>query len=228
MAVQIDADSEWLTATTGLPAASPHTVACWVRYDTGLRDQGPWLLYNGGAYWGIYTFNGTNVAGANGGTDYTITTLTVGSWYYLVVVKPNNTSKNTWYAAEGATTVTAGGGGASTSNTFTPNLLSIGGWSPYFVMSRCSIAHFRIWDAALSQAEVEAELVSATAVRTSNLNREYRFANGALTTDSGAGARTLTSGGTPTFTADPTFPSPATRRQRPSAPRGGVINSNFY
>lgn len=225
MAVLIDANSEWYTSTTGLPSASPHTVACWVRYDTGSREQGPWLLYNGGSYWGVYTFSGGNVAGANGGTDYDIVDIGASSWYYLVVVKPDNSNKNTWYAAEGASVATAGGGGSSTSS-FAPNLLSIGGWAPYFVSSRCSIAYFRIWDAALSQAEVNAELVSATAVRTSNLNREYRFASGALTTDSGPNGRTLTVDGSPTYTADPTLPAP--RRRQPTPPGGARINSNFY
>ncbi len=226
MAVQYDANTEWHISTAGMPAASPHTVACWVRYDTGSREQGPWVLTGSSLYWGVYTFNPTNVCGANGGTDYTIVDIGAAAWFYLVVVKPDNSNKNTWYAAEGASSVTAGGGGSSSSS-FTPTQLSVGGWAPYLVSSRCSIAHFRIWDAALTQAEVNAELVSATAVRTSNLNREYRFANGALTTDSGPNGRTLTATGTPAFTADPTFPV-LTRRQRPSPPRGAVINSNYF
>lgn len=57
-------------------------------------------------------------------------------------------------------------------------------------------SEWRIWEAALSAAELTAERFSAAPVRTSGLWADYQFAPDALTTDSSGNARTLRTNGT--------------------------------
>lgn len=57
-----------------------------------------------------------------------------------------------------------------------------------------SIAQVKIWTAALSEAELEAELPVDGVVRSSNLHAYYSFRDGPQTTDESGNSRTLTAG----------------------------------
>lgn len=228
MAVQINAGGENLNSDTGHGAYTSFTVACWLRYDTLNREQGPWFFHDGGStYFGLYTGSSGNVVNINGYASDPIYTA-AGAWQFVVVEKDTNTTR-TFYAAEGATSVTTSVTSTGWGTTYTPVHLCIGGWDYYGVNSVCTIAHFRMWSSALTTGELNAELVSPTAVKTSGLTREYRFETGALTTDSSGLGRTLDSYGSPTFVTDPTFPTASGRTvDRAVRPAGARINSNFY
>lgn len=232
MAVLIDANAEGYIygPVAGLPTFANLTVSYWFYRDT-TAVQGPWCVFSSSPYLGAY-----NAAGGGGNYEHfssqgthVFRTSPTGVWMFAAVAI-NGGTRVSYYADEGATTLTAYSTGAWSSSSAQLSELSIGFVNYFGDSSRGRIAHWRLWGATLSQAELEAELVSATAVRTSNLTMEYRFGNGTLTTDSSGNGRTLTvyPASSPSFTADPTFPSPASRRQTPSRPRGASINANFY
>lgn len=68
------------------------------------------------------------------------------------------------------------------------------------------VAYMRLWEVALIISEIEDELYSTTPVRSSNLYDYWLFASGALV--DGENGHDWSTGGTPTFVADPTLPSP--------------------
>lgn len=68
-------------------------------------------------------------------------------------------------------------------------------------------AYFRVWNAVLSDAEIEAERLSETPVRTSNLAADWRFTNAASRlTDSSGNGKTLSEPGSGSW-SDATGPS---------------------
>jgi hypothetical protein len=230
MAVLIDAGNEGYNFSgAGLPTFGTFTLSYWWYRDT-TAVQGMWALFSASPYVGGYNFSGS-------GSDFehfssqgthvfrTAPTLT---WMFCAIAV-NGSTRTSYYANEGGTTLTAVSAGAWSSTTDQITETSIGYVNYFGDSSRGKIAHFRLWGATLSQSELEAELVSATAVRTSNLAWEYRFANGAMTTDSSGNGRTLGTAGAPAFSADPTFPTAGGRHaDRLIRPRGGLINSTFY
>jgi hypothetical protein len=232
MAVLIDANAEGYTvAGAGWPTMANFTFTYWAYRDT-TAVQGLWCWFSSSPYVGAY-----GASGAGGDYEHfssqgthVFRTMPVTTWMFGAIAV-NGSTRTSYYADEGATTLTAYSTGAWSSSTAQFSEGSIGFVNYFGDSSRCKIAHFRWWGATLSQSELEAELVSATAVRTSNLAGEYRFANGALTTDSSGNGRTLTTfpSSSPTFSADPTFPSVSPRRRdRLIRPRGARINSTFY
>ncbi len=65
-----------------------------------------------------------------------------------------------------------------------------------------TVANVKLYGAALTQAEVEAEWGSWTAIRTANLIRHHTFQTAAETTDYSGNSNALTASGTPTFDSD--------------------------
>jgi hypothetical protein len=96
------------------------------------------------------------------------------SWIYAAVTFGNG-SGTSYYGT--ATTLTAGSGGGRANVAGVLDSVVIGRnvvTSPANIFSG-RLAHIRLWQGALSQAEFEAEMVSTTAIKTSGLWAAYEF-----------------------------------------------------
>jgi len=133
------------------------------------------------------------------GSRGTVGTLTVGTWYRLAVVF----TSGAWAAyigTEGSATLTKVTGVMT--NVGTPGFVWIGNTSAN-ERANGRFARARVWTAALSDAELEAEFHSESAVRTSNLLGEWfpRTVTAATATTAVTGAN-LTSQGAASYTIE--------------------------
>lgn len=228
MAAQFGSTGTYYKSTAGLTSTSTTTVCMWTRIDTDRNDySGIWEVWGSGHMGQLTDADGTTMRSQVDGNDAIMANFTVGTWYFIAMAK-NGTSLTNYWATAAAGTLSSAGDTGLTSNPAAASQLDIGSWSNFSVPSISSAAWFRLWYVTLTAGEVDAEYRSATAVRTSNLNREYRFESGSLTTDSGGSGYTLTAVNTPVFTADPTLPASGRQVPRVSPPRGAAINSGWY
>jgi hypothetical protein len=89
-----------------------------------------------------------------------------------------------------------------TPSTFTPGRAYIGG-TFYNTGRNARFCFVKMWDAALSLAELQAERRQGSPVRTSNVNRYHRLTTAAYTTDESGNGRTVTSNGAATEGTEP-------------------------
>jgi hypothetical protein len=100
----------------------------------------------------------------------------LATWTYAAVTFGNG-SGTSYYGT--STTLAAGSGGGRANVADVLDTLIVGRsvvTSPINVFSG-RVDHLRLWTGALSQAEFEAEMVSATAIKTSGLWAAYEFPN---------------------------------------------------
>jgi hypothetical protein len=222
MSIRFDVDTDSLSATTGLPAnGSAFTITCWFQVVIprgASADNMVWSLEGTGG--DIYA---DIVSGTTLDTDATDPSITANTWYGLAWWSVDGTHQAGVLrdVAGSVTTITNGLTAANPNTT-----LRIG--NSRFSNSNLSgrVAAFKVWSAALSQSEAEAELAQFNPVRTTNLVRYHPFHVAELTDYSGNG-NTLTAGSTsattepdPPITGAVTFTQPAL-----VADRGTVANA---
>lgn len=200
MSVRFDTAGENYTATNGMPAGNVYTVICWVRLAVD-RDtyQTVWVLDVGSATTGIYletNSDGTTLGvwSSASATAQQPISLAVDTWYQTAVVVNGTTV--THYREAAGNTLTSGSVTLTGANP--PTRLIIGDDGGGTAWLNGNVANFKVYGAALSQSEIEAELASWTAVRTSNLLRHHKFQTAEATDYSGNG--NSLSGGTGTST----------------------------
>jgi hypothetical protein len=146
-----------------------------------------------------------DVRSGSNSSQVTLTAPADETWGFWAITRDTDGNLTGYFGAESGTTLTAGSQtGSLQAAEFTAIGMAIGADRTGAGLD-ADVALVRIWESVLSQSEFESEMVSATAVKTASLWAEYRFADGALTTDSGGNSRTLTATGTPTYVADPTI-----------------------
>jgi hypothetical protein len=131
----------------------------------------------------------------------------VGIWVFFAQV---------WTVAAAGDNLYYGVGGATVLTQATPS-----SWTGYNVASALwiggdgfgdyfngAVAAFKVWNAALTKTELEAEMKKYAAVRTANLYAAYQFRSGPQTADDSGNSRVLTQGGTAPTTD--TFGPPCT------------------
>jgi hypothetical protein len=240
MAVRFDADGEDYTRTTNLPSATTFTLCLWLIIDTDRNTFSCPISLDAGT--GNYVYFETDADGTTlklwEGDDAVTPSgpnvvLTVGTWYFIALVR-NGTGANSgtvYSAAAGVAALTSGQRTLDTS--FTPNTLRIGE-SPFGgEWWNGRVAAVKIWDAALSQAEIENERWQYSPHRIANLNAFYPFltggANAAAQADFSGNGNNL-SNGTNSATADgPPIPWKQQARQifiAPAAAGGATINAD--
>lgn len=218
MAVRFDAANERYLA--GGISGAVATITCWARIavDTNAFAN-IWVLYNGSE---VTTEAGLGTD--SGGTqmllfDSAFTTMTgpnmtVGTWYCFAAVM-NSTAWDLYYG-------TSPNGLTLVSNTMvalsSPASMTIS-HNPELING--NVANFKVWTAALTQAEVEAELAQYQPIRTANLLRYHPLVNAELVDYSGNG-NTLTAGaGTPTTEAGPPIRWDGRLREQLRVPAAG-------
>lgn len=172
MAVRFDAQADTLTRTASLPAISAFSACGWTRASaaggSGLElvcalattDLSGHILISreGTAIW-------MEIAGQAGSS--LITGANNGVWFFWAMTNASGTNNFKGYAAlasaDGLSTVSRNGA------TFTPQqmLLSINDAAYYFNGVHAAL---KVWDAVLTQAELEAERWSYAPVRRANLH----------------------------------------------------------
>jgi len=141
-----------------------------------------------------------------GTTVTTIATLTVGTWYYVVVRKSAGGTIKTYIGDEAGGALTTGSGSV-TNITYSGDGYVGGNAYSEFLDGR--MWGMRVWDAELSDAEVDAEFTASTAARTSNLRAQWLLDNLTVPGDDTSGNnRDLTNaGGSWTLEAGPVLPA---------------------
>jgi len=172
-----------------IPQANPVTAAGWLRILSDI-DAGTaiWERYGNidGTIWqGIYIDpTGTAVLVNNsGGSASGSTEIGVDNWVHVAYVRDGT---NHYIILNGVLVGTSTGTpGADVSTSF-----ALGG------NGDIELAHWRIWEAALTADELLAERQSISPVRTAGLWANYEMANGALAADSSGNGRDLRLNGT--------------------------------
>ncbi len=218
MAVRFSSGTDEYTATTGLPSSNVWTVTWWTQCVVDRNTYSCMLSVGvGGAYVDVSTaVDGTTIGVYDTGT-YTntplgSTALTVGTWYRMALAVNGSTAN--FYRADAATgTLTVSTATGDFTATNPPAGLAIGDsvnsgnypWSG-------RIAAWKMWGAALTQAEVETELAQYVPRRTANLIRFHPFLKTEATDYSG-NANTLSGGSGSTTEDGPPIPWHATSPQ---------------
>jgi hypothetical protein len=206
MAVRFDAINERYSSLQVGGAATAYTVACWARLEVNrLSLSTIWQIENGvgGNYLRVTAWNGSALAfqTANGPWNGSMsTTLTVGDWYYIgfsATVNPGQ-ARFAIRAAGSSTFTTSTSSQANT--TVTLGTLWLGSGFTASEWFNGSIAAVKVWNAALTAAELQDESWTYRPQRTDGLFGWHPL----LTTsgvDSSGNHRPL-SGGTGTTVAD--------------------------
>lgn len=181
MAIRYDGTAnEYHSRTTNLPGAATFTVTCWFRRIGSSTFRVIWDMENAGALKYVaplFGGDGTTLyigrAAGNGG-DVSIFNTSADTWYFFAVKVTAGVSGKVYYAAEGAGSLTTAA--LDSSDTWTPAAMYLGAF-PSFSTTEYDgrLAYLRIWDAALSDADVEAEWLATSAQRTADLNDDYPF-----------------------------------------------------
>lgn len=128
-----------------------------------------------------------------------------GVWVYSFLNCDNSTNPDTytagWKPAGGSWTTVSRQDNLS----WTPALLALGNDS-YDEWVNISLERVRVWDAALTTTELDAEMASATPVRTASLRANWPLTVHTDLNDTTANAYHLTAAGTLSTTASGLFP----------------------
>lgn len=186
MAAVLDTAGEYFARVTSLPAAyGTWTVALWFWLESD-RDTASALIYaDRSAASDLYTYvdaSGVTLAAFNGTAVTTGTGIRWGKWYHIAL-----TSSGLVYL-DGVLIITSSSPGAGTFASIA--LGAVPGGSASLIGK---LAYARVWDAILTQGEIQAERPATTAQRATDL-----LSDDALLSSAG----TWTEVGTITYDAD--------------------------
>jgi Concanavalin A-like lectin/glucanases superfamily len=216
--VRFDAEADQLTITATLATACANlSCCCWVKRRVD-KNAFSTALYLIGSTTPLEIFLETETGGdvmhafelPATESDITGPTLTLDTWFFIGYIR-TNTSRSLFYGTEAGGTLTK----TTNSDTRTVTGALTGasiGQDPFTEGFNGDIVWVRLWDAVISDADMDAEWRSATLVRTANRRAEWRLTSAATaTTDSSGNGFTLTVGGTlADGTTNPTPPAVST------------------
>lgn len=205
-----NAAADALTTVDGTIVADLNyfSTSFWLKRPTGVTDSIPFEAEANGSNFIVY-LNGGTLTLTDGYGFATLATgpvLTVETWYYVGVVR-NGTALALYVGTEGA---------APTKYTGTDALLGTTqrilhyGTSGNLYLGAAIVSHARVWDAILSDAEIEAERTNFDPVRTADLKAEWPLNDTANPyVDISGNENTLVNAGSGTWTSHtgPSFPA---------------------
>lgn len=213
MAVRFDTANDRLLATTGLPTGATWTITLWLYISVDRNDYSSFASINNSpappVAWLNTVSNGTSLGfDTQGGAMASTYPATAGAWFrYGVAVEPGGTVR--MYAGAATGGLTAYTADMATRIPTSPAQLWIGSaYDGSWFNGR--VAAFKLWNVALSAAEVETEFTQYAVARTADLIRSHPFIDS--TAD--------TSGNGHTFTAES---SPVSWEAGPDIPLGGSV-----
>src|SRR5690606_36931956 len=205
MAVRFDAENDTYIRPVGWGEQPAFSVSCWVYLSTDRDDYSTvWSLDNGtGNNIIIQTDGDGTTLGivSNGSWSSVGLNMSVGQWYWVGVVKNGTTA--TVYRSTGTGTVSSTN--HSVTNSLTADTLRIGQspWGGEWLNGR--MAAVKIWTAALSANEIQAERDYTSPLLTANLRAWYPFEVAENVDHSGNG-ETLSGGSSPSTEPGPGIP----------------------
>ena len=205
MSVQLDGSTEWYTYST--PPAGSFTMCGWFRRDTdsGAEEGVVGITANSFFEWqGLIIIQGGDVIVVQdpGGSASTGITETTGTWrFFMLRYDTGAAVVDLKMCVNGASSsFTATAQRTSTTNA-TPTDLVIGAREPDGDAKFAgTFAFVKLFDSVLTDGDALAERLYRNPQQASYA--AYKFASGALTTDSSGNSRTLTSNGTPVHSTD--------------------------
>jgi hypothetical protein len=194
--IVIDGVNDYISRSANLPTGAL-TLSGWVKFTTStsasIRVPASASGNGANAYLLQNTDNGYCAAGDSTGTNVSPAPAD-GVWVYMALRKDATQNISiTWWNAAGVLQVSE----IDTSSTGTgaPTVVAVGNFAGNLIYGRVGkYAYWKLWDAELSDGEIEADLFSPTFVRTTNANTG--FADSA--TDIGPNGRNWTLSGTTT------------------------------
>lgn len=204
MATRFDADTDRISYAGSVPdPASGFTLTAWAFLSVDRNDNSTFArLFAGSTTATLATdTNGTDGPAyfTAGGSLVATTDFVVGEWRKVAYSCTGTAGKVYAATPAGATEVVSGTvvGAAS------PTGITLGGRSPSDATEWFNgrLAYVRVWSAVLSQAQIEAEWVSATPVVTTNLFADWPLADASDLTDH-FGDHDLVAGSTAVTTED--------------------------
>lgn len=220
MSVRFDADADRLNRSTNIPVHTNLTVAMFVQIVAQPSGDGSiWSLdsASSGDFFNLETGSGgLSLHMIDGFTvDIVVTTLALSTWYFIGVVgdNVNVTAYVGNLTASSSPTFITGTHARNATGGRTLDTFTVGGDS-FADFPNCRMAGFRIWDAALTPAELQLEMQSIRPRRTANINSFYPLldVNDKLIDFSGKGNTLTPNGGAWNTDANP--PVPWGTRQR--------------
>jgi hypothetical protein len=203
MSVVFNATSDYLRRTASLPSSTTMSMCAWIRKRSVTEGRYTYWLNledattNATDYQGIGQDNANTFELQHYQSIITFTRApSAEQWIFIAWTIAGTAAgqMHGYLARDGDGTLEVIQNTAVVTS-FTAAMLSAGNNS-YSEYLDGDMAHVRVWDAELSQAEVEAEWASARAVRTTNLHLEWRLADNTDTNDLSVNARNPTIGGT--------------------------------
>lgn len=203
--------------TNGQRAVTPATAhgsteftwCCWFKWNTDNDTWGPILCCDPGPT-GVYNSLALHAAGnfmryTNGGDITSSYIPPLGVWGFIACTQTASAPDAIFWRFEGVHTSLQTLTGPPEGSVITPATSTFYiGKDGYNSTVLGSIACVKVWTAALTSAELAAERLSVTPVRTASLWASWSFANGVQTNDESGNGHTLTITGTPvTDTAGP-------------------------
>lgn len=166
MAIRFDAAGDYISRTASVPASDPFSVSFWMYITADRNAAGTlFILVNAGgtSFVDVHLKSdgttleiGTSYAGNSGGG----TSLSTGTWYHIALVRSG--ASHTLYL-NGVSDQTL-----SNAGTFTTATMGMGSNTVTWLNGR--LACIKVWDAALTQSEIQQEMNVIRPVRTNNLN----------------------------------------------------------
>lgn len=208
---------------TIVPDLNYFSTTFWFKRPTGVTDSIPFEAEANGSNFIVYLNGGvlTITDGYGFATLVTGPAITVETWYFVGVVR-NGTALSLYVGTEG-TAVTEYTGTDVLLGT-TQRILHYG-TSGNLYLGAAVVSHARVWDAILSDAEIEAERTNFDPVRTAGLKAEWPL-NDTVNpyVDISGNENTLVNAGSGTWTSH-TGPSFPTKTKYRTAGISGTVSS---
>ena len=166
MAVRSTAASNYMASAAALPASNGTWTAMFrfkISTDTNARVRLFTLAGTGGQTISavLSSADGTTFGVRTGTTQADGTNLTVGTWYWAALVRNGDVSTVYLDGVQDATQTISAVWTSAGIYLFSATIDGLNG----------CIEGFKLWDAVLSQSEIQAEMVSLAPVRTADINR---------------------------------------------------------
>src|SRR4030095_10238267 len=204
MGVRIDASADYLGRATGLPSKDAFTMAAWVFFHSYRPDSVVLTIFESGVG-GYFIFTDSTTGDQpnvyDGTTPTALDIASLNTWYFMYL-RSNGTNTSGGMRSVTASAFTTASGGTSA---FTPNQMRFGNDDAGFY-SNITIAGMKIWDAHLSDAELEQEYMNFLPHRFADLHLWAPAIDSVLadaSDDWSGNARDLTQGGTLTLGESP-------------------------
>lgn len=211
MSVRFDATSDYLQRTASIPAAQPFTWMGWV-YRIGNGNY-IWAIGDAGGGYQSMNFNVTALTIETNGGSTGGSALTANTWYHVAYTRSGSTHLG---YINGALNITR----SSDSNPSAAPDNMVTGVSGASFSGR--VAAVKVWSAALSEADINAEILFYNNIRTANIYLATPLQVHTDLTDISGNGFNWTGNGTLTTEADPPDVGYSTAGHPASKRHGGV------